>query len=90
MHAVARIAYCSYVRTFVFDACYAALQARTPGSFDAVKPHLHAPDGDRSTFNAEELADIVAVWRAVAEDFAPFDVDVTTVDPGDAALAGVG
>uniref|UniRef100_A0A383V9Q0 Peptidase C-terminal archaeal/bacterial domain-containing protein n=1 Tax=Tetradesmus obliquus TaxID=3088 RepID=A0A383V9Q0_TETOB len=47
-------------------------------------------DGDNSTFNAEELADIVAIWRAVAEDFAPFDVDVTTADPGDAALTGVG
>uniref|UniRef100_A0A383VZQ1 Peptidase C-terminal archaeal/bacterial domain-containing protein n=1 Tax=Tetradesmus obliquus TaxID=3088 RepID=A0A383VZQ1_TETOB len=47
-------------------------------------------DGDPSTFNAEEIADIVAIWRAVAEDYAPFDVDVTTLDPGDAALQGVG
>ncbi|WIA35933.1 hypothetical protein OEZ86_004312 [Tetradesmus obliquus] len=35
-------------------------------------------------------ADIAAIWRAVAEDFAPFDVDVTTIDPGDTALQGVG
>jgi hypothetical protein len=51
---------------------------------------LCTADGDTSTFNGEELADIIAIWRAVAEDFAPFDVDVTTADPGDAALAGVG
>lgn len=30
---------------------------------------------------SSELSDIVAVWRAVAEDFAPFDVDVTTIRP---------
>jgi hypothetical protein len=24
----------------------------------------------------------VAVWRAVSEDYAPFDVDVTTIPPG--------
>ncbi|KAF6262339.1 hypothetical protein COO60DRAFT_1636017 [Scenedesmus sp. NREL 46B-D3] len=47
-------------------------------------------DGNPATFNAEEVADIVAIWRAVAEDYAPFDVDVTTLDPGDAALRGVG
>jgi hypothetical protein len=27
------------------------------------------------------MSDIVAVWRAVAEDYAPFDVDVTTIQP---------
>jgi hypothetical protein len=27
------------------------------------------------------MSDIVAVWRAVAEDYAPFDVDVTTIPP---------
>jgi hypothetical protein len=47
-------------------------------------------DGSPSTWSADELADIVAIWRSVAEDFAAFDVDVTTTDPGDAALAGKG
>jgi hypothetical protein len=28
------------------------------------------------------LAAAVAVWRAVSEDYAPFDVDVTTIPPG--------
>ena len=33
-----------------------------------------------------ELADIQSIWQRVAEDYAPFDVDVTTADPGAAAL----
>ena len=39
-------------------------------------------DGDPSTFNATELAYIQTVWRIVSEKYAPFDVDVTTQDPG--------
>jgi hypothetical protein len=27
------------------------------------------------------MSDIVAVWRGVSEDYAPFDVDVTTIPP---------
>jgi hypothetical protein len=41
-------------------------------------------------FSAEELEAIVAVWRAVSEDYAAFDVDVTTQDPGVAGLAKAG
>lgn len=43
-------------------------------------------DGDPTTFSAAERRDIQEVWRRVAEDFAPFDVDVTTEDPGMANL----
>jgi uncharacterized protein with LGFP repeats len=39
-------------------------------------------DGDPTTFNASEQAAIKDVWRRVAEDFAPFNINVTTVDPG--------
>ena len=42
-------------------------------------------DGDPA-FNAEEHATIQEVWMRVAEDYAPFDVDVTTEDPGQAAI----
>lgn len=35
-------------------------------------------DGNNRTFNEEERRAILGIWRAVAEDFAPFDVDVTT------------
>lgn len=46
---------------------------------------IHAPafdlDGDASTFNDEELAVIEDVWARVSEDFAPFEIDVTTEAP---------
>jgi hypothetical protein len=47
---------------------------------------IHAPpydtNGSPNTFSAAEHAAIQDIWRRVAEDFAPFDVDVTTEDPG--------
>lgn len=53
-------------------------------------PRLHVPgldrDGDPATFDAYERQLIRDTWLEVAEDFAPFAVDVTTVDPGDAAI----
>ncbi len=39
-------------------------------------------DNDTTTFSSEELDAITEIWSRVAEDFAPFNVDVTTVDPG--------
>lgn len=39
-----------------------------------------------SKFTAAENADIVSIWSQVAEDFAPFDVNVTTVEPSRDAL----
>ncbi|GAA2017348.1 hypothetical protein [Nocardioides kribbensis] len=38
-------------------------------------------DGDPSTFSPAERAVVQVVWQRVAEDFAPFDVDVTTEAP---------
>ncbi len=38
-------------------------------------------DSDNSTFTDEELNAIEGVWDHVLEDFAPFDVNVTTVEP---------
>ncbi len=43
-------------------------------------------DGNPSSFNAEELSMIQKIWQRVAEDYAPFGVDVTTEDPGLAGL----
>lgn len=43
-------------------------------------------DSDASTFSATELARIEEAWKSVAEDFRPFNVNVTTVDPGIEAL----
>jgi hypothetical protein len=39
-------------------------------------------DGDPTTFTTAELTFIQQVWQIVAEKYAPFDVDVTTQDPG--------
>ena len=41
-------------------------------------------DSDASTFSSAEKAYIQEVWRIVAEKYTPFDIDVTTQDPGDA------
>ncbi|WP_457109786.1 zinc-dependent metalloprotease family protein [Marmoricola sp. URHA0025 HA25] len=41
-------------------------------------------DADPATFTSAELAYIQQVWRIVAEKYSPFDVDVTTQDPGPA------
>lgn len=38
-------------------------------------------DGSPSSFSTNERATILFVWRSVSEDFAPFNVDVTTEDP---------
>jgi Ca2+-binding RTX toxin-like protein len=40
-------------------------------------------DGDNRTFSDDELASIHEIWARVAEDFAPFNIDVTTENPGD-------
>lgn len=39
-------------------------------------------DGNPSSFSATELDNIQFIWQRVAEDYAPFEVDVTTEDPG--------
>ena len=38
-------------------------------------------DGDATTFSDTEKASIVEIWRRIAEDYAPFDIDVTTEEP---------
>ncbi|KAF8062803.1 hypothetical protein HT031_004133 [Scenedesmus sp. PABB004] len=49
----------------------------------------YSADNDTTSFTAGELANIVAIWRSVAEDFAVFDVDVTTSPAGLVAGNGV-
>lgn len=57
------------------------------GTFDAFdeRETSGTPTYDPA-FTPTELAYVAAVWRVVAEKFSPFDVDVTTEDPGAAAL----
>lgn len=40
-------------------------------------------DGNSSEFSNIEKRWIQEIWHHVSEDFAPFDINVTTVDPGD-------
>ncbi|MGF1695381.1 PKD domain-containing protein [Vibrio lamellibrachiae] len=49
------------------------------GNFNATPFDL---DGSPNTFSSSEHSAIQKVWQMVAEDYAPFDVDVTTQDPG--------
>ncbi|MEO8272357.1 MAG: M12 family metallo-peptidase, partial [Aureliella sp.] len=43
-------------------------------------------DGNANSFSNAELERIQWIWERVSEDFMPFDVNVTTQDPGSAAL----
>jgi hypothetical protein len=52
-----------------------------------VTPPYDIGDGSgTASFSNAELERIQYIWQRVAEDFAPFDVDVTTEDPGAAGL----
>lgn len=44
------------------------------------------PSGDGAAFSDQEQTAIQDIWARIAEDYAAFDVDVTTQDPGLAAL----
>jgi subtilisin-like proprotein convertase family protein len=47
-------------------------------------------DGDLASFSQDELDTIQSVWERVSEDFLPFNIDVTTEDPGVEALKNTG
>ncbi|QSX37654.1 PKD domain-containing protein [Shewanella sedimentimangrovi] len=49
---------------------------------DPIVSPPYSRDSDSSTFSTSELQDIQNMWRQVAEDYAPFNVDITTEDPG--------
>ena len=40
------------------------------------------PSSNGVAFDLGEQERIIAIWRAVSEDYSVFDVDVTTIDPG--------
>lgn len=47
----------------------------------AINAPAFSLDGDFSTFSDTERQRIQSIWQRVAEDYAPFDVDVTTEAP---------
>ncbi len=60
----------------------------TPSHPTIITPEFSI-DGD-SSFSEAELAQIQYIWQRVAEDYIPFNVDVTTQDPGSAAIIKAG
>ncbi|HSO05006.1 MAG TPA: hypothetical protein VLQ92_11030, partial [Candidatus Limnocylindrales bacterium] len=57
---------------------------------DAWTAPAFSMDADPTTFSDPERAVIIDVWRRVAQDYAPFDVDVTTADQGQDAITRTG
>ncbi len=60
-----------------FDGYYEA----TWGSHANITTPVYDRDGDPTTFSDNELAAIEQIWAQVAEDFSPFNLNVTTVEP---------
>ena len=58
------------------------------GGLDIITPAYSFEGG--SSFSDAELTRIQSMWERVAEDYLPFDVDVTTEDPGSDALTNSG
>jgi hypothetical protein len=51
------------------------------GAYRNISIAVFDQDGRKKTFSDNELAAITEIWRYVAEDYAPFNVNVTTVKP---------
>ncbi len=54
----------------------------TWGSYSNVTTPVFDRDGDATTFSNTELSTIQEIWERVSEDFAAFNIDVTTQDTG--------
>ena len=48
---------------------------------DPITARVFSTDSDTSTYSDTEQAQIKRIWQRMAEDYAPFDVDVTTEEP---------
>jgi hypothetical protein len=51
------------------------------GGFSNITTPAYDIDGDPTTFTQTELNNITQIWQYVAEDYAPFNINVTTVQP---------
>lgn len=60
----------------VFDGVWGNT-GRTPGVVPA-----YSVDSDSGSFSQTELSNIRQIWSRVAEAYSPFNIDVTTIDPG--------
>jgi hypothetical protein len=52
------------------------------GSYSNALTPVFSMDADTTSFSSSELATINQVWQRVSEDFASFNINVTTVNPG--------
>jgi Fibronectin type III domain len=55
------------------------------GTYSNIITPAFDQDGDPTTFSDSELAAIQKAWSCVAEDYAPFNINVTTVPPANMA-----
>ena len=62
----------------------------TSNSIASIVSPAWDPGRDGPAFSNNELTEIQEAWQRVAADFAPFDVNVTTEDPGEANLVNTG
>jgi Metallo-peptidase family M12B Reprolysin-like len=66
-------------------------QTITGTAWNDIHPSVNATpydtDGSPASFSSTERAAISSIWLRVSEDYAPFDVNVTTQDPGQAAIS---
>ena len=52
------------------------------GSYQPGNTPAFDTDGDATTYSASELSAIQEIWSRVAEKYSPFNIDVTTINPG--------
>lgn len=52
------------------------------GNYSAPAQATYSQDTDLTTYSDAEQAQILEIWRRVSEKYSPFDIDVTTEDPG--------
>ncbi|MEX6502909.1 Ig-like domain-containing protein [Pseudomonas zhanjiangensis] len=65
-----------------FDGAVISGTAWNGGAADPLYARPYDTDGNPGSFGSAERAAIAEIWHRVAEDLAPFDIDVTTEDPG--------
>jgi hypothetical protein len=53
----------------------------TWGTYSGISTPVFSLDSDLTSFSTSEIAAINQIWARVSEDYAPFDIDVTTIEP---------
>ena len=61
---------------------FGGASAQSWGTYNASFTPAYDVDGDPTTFSDAELADIQQIWARVSEKYSPFNIDVTTQNPG--------